>query len=292
MKREGTNTMQTIIVTGSNSGIGKEAALTLANSGHRILMLCRDSKKSEQAQEEIITQSGNENVILLPVDLSDPRSIRTVVDKISSQYPVIDVLVNNAGLYKVKREETANGIEMTFFVNFLAPFMLSEMLLPNLQAGGNGRIINVSSELYRNGAINFDDLMLKSRYKAGDAYANSKLASVLYTIELAERTRDQGVTVNALHPGVLATNAFRDYPDFIMKIVGLFLEKPQRGGERIAHLAISDEVKNVSGGYFYKTEAREFVIPAQERDKTEKLLQLAEKFTNLQRVPGSALLTW
>jgi NAD(P)-dependent dehydrogenase (short-subunit alcohol dehydrogenase family) len=287
MKREETNKMQTIIVTGSNSGIGKTAALTLAKAGHRILMLCRDSEKSKQAQKEIINQSGNENVVLLPVDLADPGSIRTVVEKINSQYPVIDVLVNNAGLYKVKREETEAGVEMTLAVNFLAPFMLSEMLLPNLQAGGKGRIVNVVSELYKNGSINFDDLKMKTRYKAGDAYANSKLATVLYTLELAQRTRETGVTVNALHPGVLATNAFRDYPDFIMKIVGLFLEKPQKGGERIAYLAVSDEVQHVTGGYFYKTESRELVVPAQERDKTEELLQLAENLTDLQRTPES-----
>lgn len=283
--------MQTIIVTGSNSGIGKEAALNLAKSGHRILMLCRDSEKSKQAQKEIVTQSGNEQVVLLPVDLSTPGSIRAVVERINSQYPAIDVLVNNAGLYKVKREETAGGVEMTFAVNFLAPFMLSEMLLPNLQAGGNGRIINVSSELYKSGAINFDDLMLKTRYKAGDAYANSKLAAVLYTIALAKRTRGHGVTVNALHPGVLATSAFRDYPDFIMKMVGLFLEKPQKGGERIAHLALSDDVQTISGRYFYKTEARELAIPVQELEKTEQLLQLAEKLTGFQRVHTSNLET-
>lgn len=283
--------MQTIIVTGSNSGIGKEAALKLANAGHCVLMLCRDSEKSKQAQKEIITQSGNENVVLLPVDLSNPDSIRAVVEKINGQYPVIDVLVNNAGLYKVKREETANGVEMTLAVNFLAPFMLSEMLLPNLQASGNGRIVNVVSELYKNGSINFDDLMLKNRYKAGDAYANSKLAAVLYTIELAQRIRETGVTVNALHPGVLATDAFRDYPAFIMKMVGWFLEKPQKGGERIAHLALSDNVQHVTGEYFYKTEARELVVSAQVRDKTEELLQLAENLTDFKRRPESRLET-
>jgi retinol dehydrogenase 14 len=274
--------MKTIIVTGSNSGIGKEAALNLAKLEHRILMLCRDSEKSAQVQKEIVTQSGNKNVFLIPVDLSDPLSIRTAVEKIKSQYQVIDVLVNNAGLYKVKREETANGIEMTFAVNFMAPFMLSQMLLENLEAGGNGRIINVVSELYKNGSIDFDDLMMKTRYKAGDAYANSKLASVLYTVELAKRCRDKGITVNALHPGVLATNSFRDYPNFIIKIVNLFLENPQKGGDRIAYLAISDEVKELSGKYFYKTEAREIDISAQERNKPEKLLQIAEELTGLQ----------
>jgi len=274
--------MKTIIVTGSNSGIGKEAALELAKSGHRVLMLCRDSEKSEQVHKEIVAQSGNENIFLIPVDLSDPISIRSVVEQIKSQYPKIDVLVNNAGLYKVKREETASGVETTFALNYLAPFMLSQMLLENLEASGNGRIINVVSELYKSGSINFDNLMLKAGYKAGKAYANSKLASVLYTVELAKRTKDKGITVNALHPGVLATSAFRDYPNFIMKIVNLFLENPKKGGERIAYLAISDEVKEISGRYFYKTKEREIAISAQERGKTEKLLQIAEELTGLQ----------
>ena len=273
--------MKTIIVTGSNSGIGKEAALNLARSGHCILMLCRDSEKSAQVQTEVITQSENDNVFLIPVDLSDQYSIRNAAEQIKSQYQEIDVLVNNAGVYKVKREETASGIEMAFAVNYLAPFMLSQMLLENLEASGNGRIINVVSEQYKSGSIDFENLMLKTSYKAGQAYANSKLASVLYTVELAKRTSPKGITVNALHPGVLATNSFRDYPNFIMIFVNLFLENPQKGGERIAYLATSDEVKGISGRYFYKTEEREIDISAQERDKTEKLWQIAEELTGL-----------
>ena len=116
----------------------------------------------------------------------------------------------------------------------------------------------------------------------GDAYANSKLAAVLYTVELAKQTRENGITVNALHPGVLATNAFRDYPNFVVKLMNLFLEKPQKGGERIAYLATSDEVKEVSGKYFYKAEEREIDISSQQSDTTEKLWQIAEELTGLQ----------
>ena len=273
--------MKTIVVTGSNSGIGKEATLNLAKSGHRVLMLCRESEKSKQAQEEIIAQTGNENIFLIPVDLSDPHSIQAAVGKIKAQYPVINVLVNNAGLYKVKRAETKNGIEMTFAVNFLAPFMLSQMLLENLEFSGGGRIINVVSELYKSGTINFENLMLKTGYKAGDAYANSKLATILYTVELAKQTRDKGITVNALHPGVLATNAFRDYPKFVVKLMNLFLEKPQKGGERIAHLATSDEVKETSGKYFYIMEEREIDISGHASDTPEKLWRVAQELTGL-----------
>ena len=271
--------MKTIIVTGASSGIGKEAALHLAKSGHCILMLCRDSEKSMKVHQEIVSLSGNDNVFLIPVDLSDPTSIRSAVEKIKSEYQVIDVLVNNAGVYKVKRQETLNGVEMTFAVNFLATFMLSQMLLENLKASGDGRVINVVSELYRNGSIDFDNLMLEKGYKAGDAYANSKLASVLYTAELAERVRSRGICVNALHPGVLATDSFRDYPRLLTKILNPFLEKSHKGGERIALLAISDEVKDVSGKYFYKTEEREITIPNLASDTTEKLWQLSQDLT-------------
>lgn len=273
--------MQTIVVTGANSGIGREAALNLAGRGHRILMLCRDSEKSKQARGEITAQSGNEEIFLMPVDLSDQDSIRMVAADIKRRYKVIDVLVNNAGVYKVKKESTAQGIEMTFAVNFLAPFMLSELLLENLSAGGKGRIINVVSELYKKGTIKLDDINMQTRYKTGDAYANSKLAAVLYTIELAKKTAEKGITVNALHPGVLATNAFRDYPDFIMKIVNPFLEDSQRGGERISYLAVSDEVQDKTGKYFYKTEPRAFSIPGPEYGKAEELLRFAADVTGI-----------
>ena len=274
--------MKTIIVTGSNSGIGKEAALNLEQSGHHILMLCRDSEKSKKAQDEIIAQTGNENVFLFPVDLSVPLSIRAAVEQIKIKYPKIDVLVNNAGLYKVKRDETENGVEMSLAVNYLAPFLLSQMLLENLEASGNGRIFNVVSELYKSGTIDFDNLMLKTDYKVGDAYANSKLATVLYTVELAKRMGEKGITVNALHPGVLATSAFRDYPKFVVKLMNLVLEKPQKGGERIAYLAISDAVQDISGKYFFKIEEQEIDISGQASDTTEKLWKIAEELTGLE----------
>jgi len=274
--------MKTIIVTGANSGIGKEAALNLAKLGHRVLMLSRDSEKSEQALEEIRSQSNNQNVSLIKVDLSSPRSITSAVEKINIDHEVIDVLVNNAGIYKVKRQENENGIEMTFAVNFLAAFMLSQMLLKKLEASGDGRIINVVSELYKNGSQDFDDLMLESKYKAGNAYANSKLAAVLYTVELAKQIKDQGITVNALHPGVLATSSFRDYPNFVVKLLNLFLEDPEKGGERIAYLATSDEVAHTTGKYFYKTEEREIDTSVYGSETAEKLWQIAEELTGLE----------
>jgi len=274
--------MKTIIVTGSNSGIGKEAALNLAKSGHRVLMVSRDSEKSEQALKEIRSQSKNQNVSLIKADLSKPRFITSAVEKIKRDHEVVDVLVNNAGVYKVKRELNEDGIEMTFAVNFLATFLLSQLLLEKLKASGDGRIINVVSELYKNGSLNFNDLMLEGKYKAGDAYANSKLAAVLYTVELAKQVKNQGITVNALHPGVLATNSFRDYPNFVVKLLNMFLENPEKGGERIAYLATSDEVADITGKYFYKTEEREIDASGYGSETAGKLWQIAQELTDLQ----------
>ena len=273
--------MKTIIVTGSNSGIGKEAALQLAQAGHLVLMLCRDSEKSREAYQEIVLHAKNENVVLIPVDLSEPASIRSAVAQIKTISPTIDVLVNNAGLYKVKRAENSSGIEMSFAVNFLAVFMLSQLLLPNLQASGNGRVINVVSELYKNGKIDFDNLMLEAGYKVGDAYANSKLATVLFSAEFAKRVIDKGITVNALHPGVLATDAFRDYPKFLQRVLNLFLEKPGKGGERITYLATSEEVARKTGKYFFKLEERDIELSPDDLEVTPKLWQIAEELTQL-----------
>ena len=269
--------MKTIIVTGSNSGIGKEAALQLAQSGHQVLMLSRDSEKSRTAQQEIITASDNQNVVLIPVDLAEPVSIRQAVAEIQAKYPKIDVLVNNAGIYKVKRAENSQGIEMSFAVNYLATFMLCQLLIDNLAVGGNGRIINVVSELYKSGKIDFDDLMLEKGYKVGKAYANAKFAAVLYSAKLAEIVREKGITVNALHPGVLATGVFRDYPKLLDKFMSLFLEKSEKGGERIAYLATDEAVAKTTGKYFYKLDEREIKISVEEKEITEKLWKLSEE---------------
>lgn len=273
--------MKTIVLTGANSGIGKEAALSLAGAGHNVLMLCRDSEKSHLALAEIKAKTKNDAVSLISVDLSEQSSIRSAAKQIKKQRKKIDVLVNNAGIYKAKRTETTENIEMTLAVNHLAPFLLSQLLMKELEASGTGRIINVVSALYKNGTIDFEDLMLKNNYKAGRAYANSKLACTLCTIELARRVRGLGITANALHPGVLLTDIARDYPRFIMVLLGLILERPCKGGERIAYLACSDEVKKVTGKYFNKEKTEALTVSAQEHDNTERLWKISEKLTGI-----------
>ncbi|MBT3337270.1 MAG: SDR family oxidoreductase [Anaerolineae bacterium] len=269
--------MKTIIVTGANSGIGKEATLKLAQAGNQVIMLSRDSEKSRAARDEIVAATGNQNIVLITADLAEPSSIRQAVAEIQGKYPKIDVLVNNAGLYKVKREENSTGVEMSFAVNYLATFMLCQLLLDNLAASGNGRIVNVVSMMYKGGKINFDDLMLENDYKVGTVYSNTKYAAVLYSAELAQKVKEKEITVNTLHPGVLRTDVFREYPNLLSKVLNLFFEKPEKGGERIIYLATDDAVANTTGKYFYKMEEREIEISAEEKEITERLWKLSEE---------------
>ena len=271
--------MKTIIITGASSGIGKEAAHNLAKTGHRILILCREGAKSEQIHTEILTQSGNNEVYLIRVDLSDPESIRAAVEDIKDKYPSIDVLVNNAGIFKVKRTETADQIEMDFAVNFLAPFVLSESLLENLKASGNGRIINLVSELYKRGSIDLKNLMLKDLYRPSSAYCTAELAKAMYTVELAKRTLNRNITVNGLHPGTIATGLYRESPGFMTKMMNIFSEKPLKGGERVAYLALSDDVEGVTGKFFSKSKQQEFTIALHDAEKGEKLWRKASQLS-------------
>jgi len=272
---------KTIVITGSNSGIGKEAAVLLAREGHSVVMLNREGEKSKQALQDIRERSGGSDVTFIPVDLSEPASVREAVNFVKKSHPVVDVLISNAGVFHIKREENSQGIEVSFAVNFLAPYMLSRLLLDNVAAGGNGRIINVVSEMYRKGKIETDDPMMTKRYRGQQAYANAKRACVMDSLALAERIRGRGVNLNALHPGLLATSAFRDYPAFLVKFLNLFLEHPKKGGERILHLALSDERKDLTGTYVYRDEPRLLEWSKEELIRFEQLLRLAEQQTGV-----------
>jgi retinol dehydrogenase-14 len=273
--------MKTIIITGASSGIGKSAAMRLASGSARLLLLGRDSEKSRRAAAEIIATSGNSEVFLYPVDLAQKDAVTECAAELAQRYPSIDALVNNAGVYKVKRRETTDGIEETFAVNFIAPYILTQILLPNLIQSGSGRIINVISELYRSASIPLDDIMMNTKYSAGAAYGRSKLALGLYTIELSRLIAPMPLKVMALHPGVLATSAFREYPNLLIKILNLFLEKPAAGGERIARLAASENLSFSSGSYIYKDEPKPWEIPVAEREKAGQLMKIAEGLTGL-----------
>src|SRR6266852_7071190 len=245
------------MVTGANSGIGKATALGLAQMGAKVVMVARDRARGEVAQNEVKARSGNNSVDLLVADLSSQQSIRQLVENFKQHYKQLYVLINNAGVFMLTRRETVDGLEITFAVNYLAPFLLTNLLLEMLKASAPARIVNVSSATQASGSIQMDDLQAEKHYSSMRAYGQSKLAIVMFTYELARRLQGTGVTANCLHPGFVATHfAQRDGgPAFrlLVKLIGSFGTSPQEGAKTSIYLACSPEVEGVTGNYFVKS---------------------------------------
>ena len=246
------------IVTGANSGIGKAIVLGLAQMGATIIMVCRDHVKGEEAQNEIIEKSGNEAIDLMLADLASQASIRQLAQNIQQRYQRLHVLINNAGGVYLSRRVTTDGLEMTFAVNYLAPFLLTNLLLEKLIASAPARIVNVSSESHRSGYIRMADSQLEKDYSIMRAYGQSKLALVLFTYELARKLQGTSVTANCLHPGFVATNigqngvgvVGRSITKLIFSTLGI---SPEEGAKTSIYLATSPEIEGVTGKYFAKS---------------------------------------
>jgi NAD(P)-dependent dehydrogenase (short-subunit alcohol dehydrogenase family) len=248
------------IVTGANSGIGKETALGLAQKGARVVMVCRNAEKGRAALEEIRRESGSSQVDLLIADMSSQASVRALAEQIQRKYPRLDVLVNNAGGASLARTLSADGIEMTLAANHLGAALLTLLLLDLLKASAPSRIVNVSSsEAQHPARLDTNDLQFERRKYSGiAAYRQSKLLMNAFTFELARRLAGTGVTANCLHPGAVATNIWN--PDLlpligklIVAVVKPFLLKSKQGAAVSLYLATSPEVAQVSGEYFVKS---------------------------------------
>ncbi|MCY3411994.1 MAG: SDR family NAD(P)-dependent oxidoreductase [Candidatus Heimdallarchaeota archaeon] len=265
------------VITGANSGIGKATALEMAKKDYIILMVARDSEKSRQAFNEIKSESKNEDVYLYYADLSSQQSIRDLVSRIKAKVDMIDVLINNAGVLKRKEEYTVDGIEVTLAVNYLAPFLLTMLLLDKIKKSQNGRIVNVTSELYKNGVIDFNNN--NSKFNGNDAYAISKKLMVYFTQYLAKQ--EPSITVNCLHPGVIATDSFREYPKIISKMLNFFLPKPHRAAAIISYLSTDPSLQSVSGKYFYKNEEKDVIEEANHAQLLDKIWKYSCETTKL-----------
>lgn len=243
---------KTCIVTGASSGIGKAAALELAARGANVVLVCRDADRGDVAMREVASQGGG-TVELFLADLSAQQDIRRVAAEILAKYPRVDVLVNNAGGIFGQRQLTADGLELTFALNHLAYFLLSNLLLERIRASAPARIINVSSGAHHMGRLDWDNLQGEQGYSAMRAYGLSKLANVLFTYELARRTAGTGVAVNCMHPGAVATSFAATGTKMMQTFFRLFkplLRTPERGADTIVWLAASPEVEGVNGKFF------------------------------------------
>jgi NAD(P)-dependent dehydrogenase (short-subunit alcohol dehydrogenase family) len=271
------------MVTGATSGIGKAIAHGLAERGATTVGIGRNSDKSRATAQEIQQDTRNPYVEYLVADLSVQAQIRRLVEEFKGKYDRLHVLVNDAGGLFVMRQKTADGIEMTFALNHLSYFLLTNLLLDLLIASAPSRIINVSSDAHRGEEIDFDDLQMERTYNGWGAYGRSKLANVLFTYELARRLKGTGVTVNAYHPGGVATNFGVNNPGF-MRMGG---RTPERGAQTGIYLATSPEVEGVTGKYFYD----EKTIPSSPESRDEaaarRLWEISVRMTGLKHSDGA-----
>jgi len=269
---------KTVLVTGATSGIGREAARELARLGARVLVGARDSARGRQLADAIGREGGQAE--LLAMDLASFASTREAAARLLASHGKLDVLINNAGIVTRHRQTSPDGHEVIWQTNFLGAFLLTRLLLPALQAAPSPRIVNVSSEAHRSGRLVWDDLELaRGGYRGLRAYCNTKLALVLFTRELARR--EPSIAVNALHPGVIATNIWRAAPAPIRFVLDLVLTSPVKGALPIVRLASSADVEGVTGRYFNRMQEKAPVPAAQSDADAARLWDVAEKAVGL-----------
>ncbi len=264
------------LVTGASSGIGKVTARELSRLGARVILVCRSRERGERALLELNLALGSGRLHLLVADLSSQREVRRLAAEVRKSFEAVHVLVNNAGVYCRQRQVTADGIERMLAVNHLAPFLLSRLLEEQLVRGAPARIVNLGSAAYRRGRIDLEDINLQRRYRPYPAYARSKLALLLATLELAERLAARGVSVNCLHPGFAATEIFRDHPPALRFLFGVLGRSPERAARSSVYLASSPQVEGVTGKFFMGQRPTALARHAQDPELRRELWELSE----------------
>jgi NAD(P)-dependent dehydrogenase (short-subunit alcohol dehydrogenase family) len=268
------------LVTGANTGIGFEIARGLLEQGATVVMGCRDLKRGEEARALLVAQTGSPNAVLMQVDLANLARLRNFVTKFTAKFDRLDVLVHNAGLWPRTRRKTEDGFELTLGVNHLGPFFLTHALRPLLEKSAPARVVVLTSSLHTGAAFDFEDPMFKVRqHHGGTAYAQSKLANVLFTFALARRLEGHGVTVNAVHPGVVSTGLTREAPPNARTPKSPLT--PRQGAAGPLHLALSASLEGVSGRYFEGTERAEASGGARDVPNQERLWALSLQLLKL-----------
>ena len=277
---------KTVLITGADGGIGRDITRALAKKGASIVMACIDANDARPVREEIVRESGNSAIEIMQIDLASLASVRKFAGGFSDRYLQLHVLINNAGVFCAKRQETADGFEKTIGINYLGPFLLTHLLLTVLNKTPEARIVNVSSNACFQGKLDLNNLHLRKGYQGFKAYANSKLAIVLFTLELAERLKGSGITVNAVHPGHVATNIWNMWPGkwyqaLLFKIIRLFARTPEEAAQNSIFLATADEVKGVTGTYFDNRKPKALSPVCKDVTLRKNLWALSEKLTGL-----------
>ena len=281
---------KTCLITGATSGIGKATAFQLARLGATVVLVGRNQEKTVACAQEVREQTGNPRVDSLIADLSSRQAIREISDQFRNRYQNLDVLVNNVGAVMLSRQQSVDGIEMTLALNHLSYFLLTYLLMEPLASGAPSRIVNVSSDSHQGTGLDFDDLQMGRNYGGFRAYGRSKLANLLFTYELARRLEGTGVTVNGLHPGLVATNLLtnnglrgRVYNAFF-KLAG---RSSQKGASTVTYLASSPDIEGVSGRYFVDAGLVPSSPESYDKESATKLWEASEELTGIVWAPPS-----
>lgn len=275
---------KTVIVTGANSGIGKETARDLAKRGARVIMACRNMETAAKARDEIVKESGNENVFLKKLDLSSQASVREFAADVLKTESKLDVLIHNAGFAETfKKTKSVDGIEFTMATNHYGPFLLTHLLIDLLKRSAPSRIVIVASELYRFASVDLNNLNPVNSLP-GYLYYVSKAANIMFTRELARRLEGTNVTANCLHPGMIDSGIWRNVPfplTIPMALVKAFFKTNEEGAQTSLHLACSSEVEGVSGKYFMDCKEAGLSAGISDMEKAKKLWEESAKIVNL-----------
>jgi NAD(P)-dependent dehydrogenase (short-subunit alcohol dehydrogenase family) len=278
---------KTCLITGGTNGIGKSTAQELSRMGVTVVIVGRNAQKTSLVVDAIRAASGNHRVDSLLADLSSQQEIRRLAHEFKSKYSQLHVLLNNAGAFFMQRQLSVDGIEMTFALNHLDYFLLTNLLLDTIKSSAPARIINVSSGAHTSGKIEFDNLQGERAY-GFKTYGNSKLAIILFTVELARRLAGTGVTVNALHPGLVATNFGKNTGGVIAALFGIIAPlvalSPAKGAETSIYLASSPRVDGITGKYFYRSQVTpaapqgtDMVVARKLWDVSAEMVHLADR---------------
>lgn len=278
---------KTVLITGADGGIGRATTRGLADKGATTVMACIDLEEAKPVYEEIRKETGSKTIEVMQLDLGSLQSVHQCARDFSRQHPQLHVLINNAGTYNHTRQETTEGFEKTIGINYLGPFLLTSLLLPVIGKTPAARIINLSSNAHFQGRVDLSDLHFEKRsYHGFKAYAASKAAIVLFTRELAERLKDADVTVNALHPGHVATNIWNIWPGtwyqkLFFTIVKRVMTSPEDAALNTMYLAGASEVQSITGTYFDGKKARDPSSHCRDVALQKQLWTLSEELTGL-----------
>lgn len=279
---------KTVLITGANTGIGKETALDMAQRGARVILACRDMTRACMAADDIRQKSGNGNVVVKKLDLSSLQSVRDLAKDIQENEEHLDILINNAGIMMCPKWMTKDGFEMQFGVNHLGHFLLTNCLLDLLKKSTPSRIIIVSSLAHEKGQIHFDDINLDKDYTPDKSYRQSKLANVLFGRELAARLQGTGVTVCSLHPGVIRTELGRHFfptlalwKRIIAMPIMMLIKSPWEGAQTTIYCAVDESLANTSGLYYSDCAPRTAAPQALDDAAAKKLWDLSASMVGL-----------